>query len=231
MPEEQDFSSEPTVLNLTFGSPWSILRPKVYRFLERKYVEEFFDSGRIRLSSFERFSKHSDEQRHDASEGKAVSSMTDSQWTVVLAAGFGFDSYVLCGSTSSADAVASAFADSAIVIENTTEFAGIIARALPYYVNGIEGHCLYRSGRNIRRRLPKGRIKELWDAHKQEDGTINMDVLQQIMRPVAIDHLFLKEEKYSNQLEYRLIWRCQHVEEYIDLKVPEARKYCSPLGL
>lgn len=231
MAEKEQSTPEPVLLNLTFGSPWAILRPTVYRFLEKSYVDEFFEHGRIRLSSFSRFAKHDDEQRHDSSEGKAVSFLTDSESTVALGAGVGFDSYILCGSTSSAETVASAFSDSAIVIENTTEFAAAIARALPHYMNGLEGNCTYRSNRVIERRLPQGRIKEMWDTNKQEDGTINMDILRDVIKPVSIDLLFLKEEKYAQQLEYRFVWRCAHIEDYIDLVVPDARRFCSPLEL
>ena len=48
---------------------WSNRSPRVYRFLEKQYVEAFFRTGALRLSSFARFSKHTDEQRLDGNEG------------------------------------------------------------------------------------------------------------------------------------------------------------------
>jgi hypothetical protein len=218
----------PTI-DVAFSMPWTIVRPRVYRFMDKQYVDAFFDHGRLRLSSFERFSKHADEERLDGAEGKAVSTIQDGSHTIVLAAGFGFDCYLLCGSTSSAEGVASAFSPDAIVINNTTDFAGAVARALPHFQNGMEGNCIYRSRREIRRRLEPGRIEQMLEQNKLPENQINMNLLPAIGSHVAMEHCLLKEDRYSHQLEYRFLWRCTNVQEYIDIEVPHARQYCSRL--
>jgi hypothetical protein len=62
----------PPGINVQFGRNWTMLRPTLYRFLESKYVDAFFQEGSLRLSSFERFAQHPDEQRKDAGEGWGV---------------------------------------------------------------------------------------------------------------------------------------------------------------
>jgi len=49
--------------------PWRIRRPYVFRYLEKQFVDAFFESGSLRLSSFAKFSRHKDEQRFDPDEG------------------------------------------------------------------------------------------------------------------------------------------------------------------
>ena len=68
-------TAKPVVFNLNFQVPWGILRPPVYRFMDKQYVEQFFVDGSLRLSSFRRFSQHSDEERQDCAEGTAISTL------------------------------------------------------------------------------------------------------------------------------------------------------------
>ena len=168
----------PSVLNMAFNSPWSILRPTVFRFMDKEYVDKFFEDGSLRLSSFAKFSQHEDEERKDDGEGKAISTLTDGKMTVILASQFGASSYVLCGSISSAPTVSEGFGPSAIVIEDTLNFAGAIARALPGYKHGIEGLCTYQSGKLIRQKLEDGELNQQLENHRLPDGGINMDILR-----------------------------------------------------
>jgi hypothetical protein len=41
----------------------------VYRYLPQEFVDAFFTSGRLRISTFSQFAKHADEQRADPQEG------------------------------------------------------------------------------------------------------------------------------------------------------------------
>ena len=49
---------------------WKVCTPVTFRLLDSKHVDSFFIDGSLRLSSFSRFHKHSDEQRLDRGEGR-----------------------------------------------------------------------------------------------------------------------------------------------------------------
>jgi hypothetical protein len=67
MPEHP--KSSPQTLDLNLIRRWSIVRPRLYRHMDDKYVESFFRDGSLRLSSFASFAKHPDEQLRDKAEG------------------------------------------------------------------------------------------------------------------------------------------------------------------
>lgn len=69
MPESNEAhpKSSPSTLTLNFTRQWSIVRPRLYRHMEAKYVDSF-----LRLSSFEQFAKHPDEKLRNTGEGKGV---------------------------------------------------------------------------------------------------------------------------------------------------------------
>ena len=64
--------SSPQTLVVNFNRQWSIVRPRLYRHLDAKYVESFFNDGSLRLSSFARFAQHPDEQLRDTNEGTGM---------------------------------------------------------------------------------------------------------------------------------------------------------------
>ena len=43
--------------------------PTVVRYLEKEYVDEFFNTGTPMLASVKKFHQHTDEQRGDTEEG------------------------------------------------------------------------------------------------------------------------------------------------------------------
>jgi hypothetical protein len=122
--------------------------------------------------------------------------------------------------------VTKAFGPSAIVIHDTVPFAAAVARALPGYRQGLEGFCEYQDGRQIYQKLPHGALEALHEKHKLPDGKMNMDFIHELANHTAIQQMLLKDSKYSYQLEYRLIWECTKIENYIDIKIPEALQFC-----
>src|SRR6185437_2766358 len=92
--------NSPLTFNVQFSRPWSIVRPRVYRFLESKWIDAFFEDGSLRLSSFRQFAQHEDEQRHDPAEGWGIRAGVGPNMTVFMVGGRGSDAYVLCGTVS-----------------------------------------------------------------------------------------------------------------------------------
>ena len=55
-------------VNLGFGRPWALRVPTFYRYMKTEHIEEFFETGLLMLSSYEKCKKHED-IRKDGREG------------------------------------------------------------------------------------------------------------------------------------------------------------------
>lgn len=209
---------------------WIVRRPRVYRYLESAYVDEFFSSGRLMLSSFSRFAEHVDEQRLDSKEGKTylVHRTNDNGGqTLLVEMDFGHDAYVLCGSLlPSLDLMHAFGANSAIVIIDPAGFAAAVAKALNGFRLGVDGPCSYQLRRIIEHDfgwLDFGLSEETEDISK-----FNVDVLEKTISSMATEHVyFLKDASYVSQAEWRFVWLVDHVaDKNIVIDVPDARKFC-----
>jgi len=114
--------------------------------MEREFVDLFFLTGKLKISSFVDFRKHIDEERKD-DEGKNIICLRGDNSTAFAVTVHGRNEYILCGSSIKDKELMSAFsANAAIQIFNTTEFANVIARHIPGVVKGFEGFCYYLDG-------------------------------------------------------------------------------------
>jgi hypothetical protein len=106
--------------------PWNICTPVLYRFLESQYVDSFFQDGSIRLSSFERFAKHEDEQRLEVREGETFFISRTTQGggqTMTVWATVGINAYVLSTAMRFDKNLMESFGcDSYFRIEDSTKF-------------------------------------------------------------------------------------------------------------
>lgn len=229
MPAEHPTSAPPQ-FTLFFQRPWIILRPRLYRLLEKRYVDMFFEDGSLRLSSFKMFANHQDEQRKDVSEGFGVRVGRGSDHTISIVGGRGSNAYVLCGTIAYMKSIEDDFNqyDACFVIDNTTEFAAAISLQAPSFVAGCEGLVIYQDDTVIIRNTDSQGILESLETNKNPDGTINMDVLSDLHEKVGgTEELFVKSSRYARQAEYRLIWETAgETADFIDVKAPDARQFC-----
>lgn len=210
------------MIKIPFTTEWNVHTPTVYRYLEAEFVEAFFADGTLRLSSFERFSKHEDEQRLDAAEGEYtfVHLTQDQGGQTIYANGrITMNAFVLCATMYHSKSLMDAFkCTSYIRINDTTKFAAAVAKRLPGLRRGFEGPCLYQSKKTIQRDL--GYLDPAQIKSKQDAERIVHNAMEQFP-------LFLKDATFLHQSEYRFLWDVFSHSEYIDLKVPEARQFCS----
>ena len=70
--------------------------------------------------------------------------------------------------------------------------------------------------------------KELLERYKNPDGTIRMDMMQEVARMTGgVEEYFVKHSQHAKECEYRLLWATGgNVEPFIDIKVPEAIRFC-----
>ena len=73
-----------------------LMTPVVFRMLERPWVDKFFETGELRLSSFAQFAKHTDEQRKDKEGNNTITLRGASTTGFARIHGSGSNAYVLC---------------------------------------------------------------------------------------------------------------------------------------
>ncbi len=227
---EKHPSSSPPSLDMQFGRQWQILRPRVYRFLEARYVDAFFNDGSLRLSSFAHFAKHPDEERKDKSEGASTKFGVGSQATFGVVGSTGQNFYVLCGTLHNTEAARKEFGqyDACIAIDNVTAFANAVSFHIPYFTGGLEGSAIYKDQRTINRNIGDTTSQEVMEKYRDADGNLSMDMVFDLARSLGgNEELFLKHSRYAKECEYRVLWGTrQKTEAFIDIKVPEARQFC-----
>lgn len=223
------------MLQVQFASPWALVTPQPYRYLDRRYVEDFFRDGSLRLSSFARFAEHEDEQRRDETEGKTgfvARTTTGPMKTIATRIEMGFNAYVLCGSSYYSEELAELFGcDSYFRIDSTLEFANAVSRHVPGFFEGVEGLCMYQENPGILRDSDTGFSlpTEKHDGQETYDPADLQRIREYVLNSARLQPLFLKNAKYAKQAEYRLLWFTRStVAPFLDIKVPEAGRFCSP---
>jgi len=210
------------MIRIPITKTWNISKPTVYRYLPKKYVDSFFKDGSLRLSSFKQFKKHNNEQKLDGKEGEINfihRNNSGAGQTIQVWSRHGLNSYLLCGTTVYDEDMMKEFqCDSYIRINDITNFAIAISNHIPAFVEGAEGICDYKNKRIVEKDLGVIDLNRF-----KSEGEVNRFLLEKM----KFFPCFLKEKKYAKQSEYRLIWHInQEVNDYIDIKVPEARQFC-----
>jgi hypothetical protein len=209
---------------------WQIMPSTLYRCLEKKYIDEFFQTGRLRLSSFSLFSKHKDEQRGDKSEGQNVLVAMGSGHTVMAKTAHGQNAYVLSSSYQMSDALMRDFdCDGCFRITNSARFGITIAKKIPGFKHGIEGPCHYMAERIVKKPLVDFSIENL--QHDEDKSKIDLDKVMQLVGQMAgPDVFFVKLMKYQHQLEHRFVWLLDRdAEDYLFVECPEALEFCEKI--
>lgn len=207
-----------------FASPWCIVLPPVYRYMERQYVDQFFETGALMLSSVAAFQKHPDEARGDAAEGSAMVVASDGAHM------FGAyllptPAYILCGSTVLDKRLLKEFpgANACLEISDILGFANRVARRIGGFNAGTSGQCLY-GGRTLLRHTQE----DPFPLPENPSAGIHMEsVVQAVAKHSSGEDFLLKDRKYAHQAEYRFIW---HVEpptsERLLIHCPDAIPFC-----
>jgi hypothetical protein len=224
---------------------WNICSPTLFRFMDSQYVNAFFADGSLRISSFFKFHKHTDEQRLDKGEGKTMFVHRTNQrggQTLTAWAIQGANAYVLSTSMRyDQDLLRSFNSDSYIRIKDSTAFGMAIARHIPHLVAGYEGTCLYQEMKIAEKDLGYIDLNQFQDPQNPLPVTDpkqipysgiplpsnNRPLTEYILSQLGHYSMFLKDKKYAHQVEYRFIWvTSNNTEDYLDIKVPEAIQFC-----
>lgn len=206
---------------------WSIKTPEVYRYLDQIYIDDFFNTGKIRLGTFAQFKKYPDEQRGDNTEGKNVLFGFGDGKTIVALTQHGVNSFILCTSTEENKELMNKFnANGYFKIKDSTGFGAAISNRIPGFIDGIEGFCKYSEQRNIQRQLPDFNFDDLKAG--PESNQIGIDKLFALTAQIGREDVFFnKHISFIHQNEYRFVWNVSHpTDEAVIIECPEAVNFC-----
>ncbi len=233
---------------------WNISTPTLFRYMNKNFVDDFFKDGSIHISSFDQFRKHKDEQRLDIGEGRIM--VAHNFPTANLGKGQAVNAWVLYDKKAYVLSTSIIFdkklmesfnVDSYLRIHDSTNFGMEIARKIPGLIGAFEGFCLYQKNKIFYRDLnidlsqfqkqPEKKVSDM-KLVKQlpglpdgqiDNGEYDMEKLGQFLVNNARHYpLFLKEESFKMQCEYRFVWLTSiETKDYLDIKVPEAIRHCS----
>jgi hypothetical protein len=197
---------------------WAVVSPgRVYRYLEREFVDLFLETGKLRLSSFSRFKDHLDEDRNDPDEGRGhLQGVGKRSGFLQLGASLGRDAYILSTSARLDEDLFSGLPyDGCFEISNVAAFGLAVAKEIPGFRVGKEGHCIYAAHRVI------GLESEVFELDVPRDNQLHA------AEDAAEELLFLKHKRYAHQAEYRMIWHTsEEVSGTLDIQSEEAVSYC-----
>jgi hypothetical protein len=224
------------MITLQTVKPSHVLLPIVYRYMDKKYIDLFFDKGLIRLGSFLKFQEYPDEIRGDVSEGKgAIKSKSEDGFQVVGVTEVGNDAYIFCTSIIESEELKKEFqTDGCFRIKDPLGFSLAMANSILGFSHSVQGLCNYQDFRLVDKPINGMSVKDFTN----EAGELIIGgpkMFQRLGEMVGdgTDLMFLKEKKYQKQAEYRFIWKINtqyfELQKYIDVECKEAIQFCERL--
>jgi hypothetical protein len=225
------------MINLQIGKPLDIYLPNIYRYMDKKYIDLFFEKGILRISSIKKFKEYPDEIRGDKNEGNgSVTGTTDtSGFQFHVMSNTGSDAYMLCGSIIDSDSIRKIFdTETCFRIVKPLDFSVAVSNAILGFKQSFQGFCNYREHRMIKKLIPGMDINDFTGP----EGTIIIGGQKGNQRTNeilgnGIDLMFLKDKKYQDQCEYRFVWTINtqfyQMADYIDIECKEAVQFCEKL--
>lgn len=213
----------------------------VYRHLPKRWVDNFFETGELLLTTLPKCREHEEASRKDKTDGKLWFALQDGHQTVAGIGVAGASSYILCASQSNSTTVQQRFGtDSWIEIVNVERFAQAICNTVGSSKNPMFASCRYAPDKSVTRDATTSIASDAAEMLEaiQAGKTENMDQLfhQTNARMAARgkvfeqDLYFLKPANpYKVEKEFRFVW-------ILDTAVPgpkvfacpEAIQYCRP---
>lgn len=218
--------------SLSFNINWKIKNDPVYRiFDDIKWMENFFETGEIMLSCFANFKKNTDEMQGDKSEGSGIVGglSKDGKSHEYVFYNSGTNAYIMSATSELDKRVINDFKGKcAIKINFPTLFGLEISKKLPFVKSGLEGKCDYKPYRSniYGKEQIENDIFQSLDFQKKPYN-YNQKVIEELTRGREI---FLKEDKYQHQKEYRFAWFSdKEISKSIIVNCPEAIEYCDKI--
>ncbi|CBJ50358.1 hypothetical protein [Ralstonia solanacearum] len=211
----------------------------VYRHLSKEWVNHFFETGELLLTTLPRCREHEEASRRDEADGKLWFALRDEHQIMAGISTAGACSYILCASQSHSAQVQQRFnTDSWIEIFNVQGFAQAVCRAVGSSKRPLFEPCRYAADKSVTRNATSLIATDVADmceairAGKAED-------IEQLFRQsnarlaarAAVferDVYFLKPaDPYQVEEEFRFVW---FLDEAVSgpkvFNCSEARQFC-----
>ena len=199
--------------------------------MDKKYINEFFETGRLRLSSFNTYEKYEDQVKGDKGEGMNIAFATSKKdnKTMVAVVRVGSNAYSLCASIIHKGLMKKFDCDGVFRIKDSQSFGLAIANKVMGFVEGLQGHCIYVNERRTNKEIKNLSFDEMKispDKKELEMGKL----FQKVNEINSIDSFFMKPKKYQYQSEYRFIWLVQgNKNDYLEIECKEAIQFCEKI--
>ncbi|RZK22189.1 MAG: hypothetical protein EOO43_09915 [Flavobacterium sp.] len=217
-------------------NPDTLFTTPVYRYMEEKWVDEFFKTGSLKISSFKKFRTYKDEnKRRDDKEGIGTHHIiagTEGNFHFVQRGGNDFPAYMLSTSLIYSDELKDEFeTEACFKINDPANFAVAVSNAIKDSITRIFlGLCNYDD---------RGYLEITTKMEITRDFIDNFDLLNPNMGgyssdEMMVDLLFIKRTvPYKKQAEFRFAWIIdlpsdKAPDDYI-VFCPEAIKYCEKM--
>lgn len=204
---------------------------QLYRYLERQFVERFFDTGELMLSSFTRC-RAIEGARQDTREGRSNFSLFDGQRGIYGVSNSGSRTHFLCTSRLLSESLMKKFSvDDFFIVKRPLHFAYSLAECIQdvlsfefqdcmYTDTGSEAYSqnsIFLSNPNFENESECIEWAERQRAHLGE-------IVHQSFGNSA---LFTKRVSYQEEAECRFVWTLRHpASEQLLVSCPNAIAYC-----
>lgn len=229
----------PTI-DLVAGRQWAVKVPEIVRYMDAQWVRAFFETGAIRLTTYQRCREHESSKRRDGREGSAAFAFSNGGAWIAGRSWSGGSSYMLCASLLESARLMKEFeSDAYFIIHDPIQFADAISRWIPGFAHGKIGPCRYRLDRSVQRQtdvsfMPPPPFDLSSNRQPSEDELKDaMEKLRQHTGQAveqALDHdaYFCKDERFADEAEFRIVWAVPYaVNEPLTVICPEAIRFCS----
>lgn len=208
-------------------------QPILWRFMSRKRVEKFFETGELRISTYAKYAEHDNPVRRDADEGKVTLLGAHGKLSCKMSLGVGGNALVLCTSLSQNNVLSKGEPyDACIEIDDLLSFVKVATIKLAEKVNVesvVHGACMYHN-KEIQDKIRSDALEKIM---QQTSGSNSFDfsLLSQLAGEIGGNKVFFsKPMDKQEECEYRIVWLTdKEQKEAIVIEIPEARAFCRPV--
>lgn len=219
-------------------------RQPLYRYIDRKYVDDFLRDGSLLLTTYRRCCSHELESRRDADEGHSNFRIAHRDGNIGGSTRVGSRSYMLCLSATYTPVLNERFGtDAAFRVNDLEVFADAIATKVPGFQEYRGDWCQYGDHREIVGSVHPSIPAEMSTAMSAgargdpDAGVLLGKAVRNFSKAVGrvvLDHdiYFKKSRRFEMEQEFRLVFNVDH--EVIDpllIICPDAAKVCSLAAL
>lgn len=203
--------------------------PILYRFIEKQYVDEFFKTGKLKLTTFENCKRLEDDNRKDTKEGQGELFGYDGDIKMQIGFGVGGDAIMLCTSLYNEyeDASGNKF-DKYIEIFDVQGLLFAIADQLTkngYVIKSILfGPCFYS------KKESHGAVQSAAFREKlYKEQRFDWNEMMRIAKTIGGNNMYFQkpvDKRFEN--EFRLLWIVDNLEKDKDIfvTIPHPEAYC-----